>query len=83
MIQASGIFSVVLAFGLADGVSFTCGVLYATITMQTAMGGSRDPSAMMTVEVTGPVWIAKGAPGTSDYINFFKAAADSGLRASR
>ena len=41
-----------------------------------AMGGNQDMS--MTVVLTGPVWIVKGAPGTSDYVGFYKAALERG-----
>jgi hypothetical protein len=33
----------------------------------------------MTVNMTGKAWIVKGAPGTADYINFYKAAGERGF----
>lgn len=33
----------------------------------------------MTVNLTGPVWIVKGAPGSADWSNFYKLAAEKGL----
>jgi hypothetical protein len=32
----------------------------------------------MTVTLRGPMWIVKGAPGTKDYVAFYKAAAEKG-----
>jgi hypothetical protein len=32
----------------------------------------------MTVTLRGPMWIVKGAPGTEDYMAFYKAAAEKG-----
>ncbi|HWI20561.1 MAG TPA: hypothetical protein VNT81_22550 [Vicinamibacterales bacterium] len=32
----------------------------------------------MTVSLVGPMWIVKGAPGTQEYINFYKGAAEKG-----
>lgn len=46
------------------------------VSMQSAMGGSKD--MMMTVTLTGPVWIVKNAPGSADYARFYKAAAEKG-----
>lgn len=42
------------------------------------MGGRGNPDAM-TMTLGGPVWIAKDAPGTKEFVAFFKAAAESGL----
>jgi hypothetical protein len=33
---------------------------------------------VMTVTLEGPMWIVKGAPGTEDYMAFYKAAAEKG-----
>ncbi len=46
------------------------------ISMQSAMGGSKDMS--MTVTLSGPVWIVKNAPGSADYVRFYKAAVEKG-----
>lgn len=46
------------------------------VSMQAGMGGSKDMN--MTYTLTGPVWIVKGAPGTADYIQFYKAALEKG-----
>jgi hypothetical protein len=43
------------------------------ITVPSDMGGMK-----MTVILTGPMWIVKGAPGTADYINFYKSAVEKG-----
>ncbi|HEY0591597.1 MAG TPA: hypothetical protein VGF40_07505 [Thermoanaerobaculia bacterium] len=32
----------------------------------------------MTVTLSGPMWIVKGAPGTKDYMEFYKGAAERG-----
>lgn len=47
------------------------------ISMPTRIGDAKSGMAM-TVALTGPVWIVKGAPGTEDYLRFYKAAADRG-----
>jgi hypothetical protein len=46
------------------------------ISMPSAMGGSKD--VMMTVTLSGPVWIVKNAPGAAEYAAFYKAAAEKG-----
>jgi len=46
------------------------------ISMQSAMGGSKDMT--MTVTLSGPAWIVKGAPGSADYARFYKAAVAKG-----
>lgn len=46
------------------------------ITVPTAMGGNKDMTMVMTL--SGPTWIVKDAPGTADYINFYKNAAEKG-----
>ena len=40
------------------------------------MGGKSGMK--MTMLLTGPIWIVKGAPGTAEYINFYKGAAEKG-----
>jgi hypothetical protein len=46
------------------------------ISMPSAMGGNKD--MMMTVTLSGPVWIVKNAPGAAEYTAFYKAAAEKG-----
>ena len=46
------------------------------ISMPTAIGGDKNMSMMVTM--TGPTWIVKNAPGSEDYIRFYKAAAEKG-----
>ncbi|MGE3275905.1 MAG: hypothetical protein AB7O67_12385 [Vicinamibacterales bacterium] len=46
------------------------------VSMPAAMGGNKDMT--MTVNLTGPVWIVKGAPGTEDWARFYRAAAEKG-----
>ena len=48
----------------------------AEISVPATMGG-RD-GMKMTVILTGPMWIVKGAPGTSEYMNFYKTAVEKG-----
>jgi hypothetical protein len=41
------------------------------------MGG---PEGMaMTIELTGVLWIVKGAPGSADFARFYRAAAEKGF----
>jgi hypothetical protein len=47
------------------------------ITLPATMGGKGGMK--MTVTLTGPVWIVKGAPGTEDYMRFYKAAVEKGF----
>lgn len=47
------------------------------ISVPATMGGNADMA--MTVTLTGPVWIVKGAPGTADWANFYKQAATKGF----
>jgi hypothetical protein len=46
------------------------------ISVPASMGGSKDMSMLVTL--SGPTWIVKDAPGTADYIAFYKAAAEKG-----
>ena len=46
------------------------------ITVPATMGGNKDMTMVMTL--SGPTWIVKDAPGTKDYINFYKNAAEKG-----
>jgi hypothetical protein len=46
------------------------------ISMPTAIGGNKE--MMMTMTMSGPTWIVKNAPGTDDYLRFYKAAAEKG-----
>ena len=47
-----------------------------TITMPTTLGGK--DGMKMTMNLTGPMWVVKGAPGTAEYINFYKGAVEKG-----
>ncbi|MBM3770447.1 MAG: hypothetical protein FJW27_04000 [Acidimicrobiia bacterium] len=47
------------------------------MSMPMSMGGSKDMN--MTMNMSGPVWIVKGAPGSADWVNFYKMAADKGF----
>ena len=46
------------------------------LSMPATMPGSKEMS--MTVTMTGPVWIVRNAPGTADYMRFYKTAAEKG-----
>jgi hypothetical protein len=46
------------------------------ITVPASMGGTKDMS--MVVTLSGPTWIVKDAPGSADYLRFYKAAAEKG-----
>jgi hypothetical protein len=48
-----------------------------SISMPTRMGDEKS-GMKMTVTLSGPVWVVKDAPGTEDYLRFYKAAADKG-----
>jgi hypothetical protein len=40
------------------------------------MGGSSE--MVMTVTLSGPVWVVKNAPGAAEYTAFYRAAAEKG-----
>lgn len=46
------------------------------ISVPAAMGGPGGPK--MTVKLTGPMWVVKDAPGTKEYVAFYKAAVEKG-----
>ncbi len=46
------------------------------ISVPATMGGEKGMK--MTVVLTGPMWIVKGAPGTAEYLAFYKAAVEKG-----
>ena len=46
------------------------------LSMPATMGGK--DGMKMTVILTGPIWIVKGAPGTDEYLNFYKGAVEKG-----
>jgi hypothetical protein len=46
------------------------------ISMPATIGG--QSGMKVTVSLTGPAWIVKGAPGTEDYLRFYKAAVEKG-----
>ena len=48
------------------------------ISVPTVIGGG-DNGMKLTVMLTGPLWIVKGAPGTADYMTFYKGAIDKGF----
>jgi hypothetical protein len=46
------------------------------ISVPAAMGGNEGMK--MTITLAGPMWIVKGAPGTAEYMGFYKNAVDKG-----
>ena len=46
------------------------------VAVPTQMGGQGGPQ--MTVRLVGPMWVVKDAPGTSEYMAFYRAAVDKG-----
>ena len=46
------------------------------ISVPAAMGGNKD--MVMTVTLSGPVWVVKNAPGAAEYTAFYKAAVEKG-----
>ncbi len=46
------------------------------VSVPAAIGGNKEMA--MTVDLQGPVWIVKGAPGAQEYIGFYKAAVERG-----
>lgn len=47
------------------------------VSVPTTMGGNGEMA--MTVNLTGPVWIVKNAPGSADWANFYTQAATKGF----
>jgi hypothetical protein len=47
-----------------------------TVTLPATMGGA--DGMKMVVNLQGPMWIVKGAPGAAEYLAFYKAAVDKG-----
>jgi hypothetical protein len=47
-----------------------------SVSVPANLGGSAD--MQITVSLQGPVWIVKNAPGTADYVAFYKAATEKG-----
>ena len=46
------------------------------INVPATMGGAKG--MQMTVNLSGPIWVVKGAPGTAEYLGFYKNALDKG-----
>lgn len=49
-----------------------------SISMPTRMGDAKNGMSM-TVSLSGPTWIVKGAPGTAEFQKFYNAAAERGF----
>jgi hypothetical protein len=52
----------------------SCAEYTVSIAVPMKMGSSE-----MLMTMTGPLWVAKGAPGSADYSAFYKKAAENGL----
>ena len=48
-------------------------------TMKVTVGFSPIPDQKISMVMSGPVWLAKGAPGHEDFATFYKAAAEKGF----
>jgi hypothetical protein len=46
------------------------------LSLPTTMGGK--DGMKMTILLSGPIWIVRGAPGTAEYLNFYKGAVEKG-----
>lgn len=46
------------------------------ISVPSTVGGPDGPK--MTVKLTGPMWVVKDAPGTKEYVSFYKSAVEKG-----
>ena len=46
------------------------------VSVPATMGGK--DGIKMTVNLVGPMWVVKGAPGSADYMNFYKNAVEKG-----
>lgn len=46
------------------------------VSVPAMMGG--ENGMKMTVILTGPMWVVKGAPGAAEYMNFYKTAVEKG-----
>jgi hypothetical protein len=44
-----------------------------------SMPMAQGDQAALTLTMSGPLWVARGAPGSADYAAFYKAAAENGL----
>jgi len=46
------------------------------VTLPATMGGAKGMK--MIVNMQGPMWVVKGAPGAQEYLNFYKSAVEKG-----
>ena len=76
-VDTSGMKATVKPNGQTKQISGRTAAGYDTEITVPAMMGGRD-GMKMTVILTGPMWIVKGAPGTAEYINFYKTAVEKG-----
>ena len=49
-----------------------------SVTVPAMMGDPKNGMKML-IQLSGPVWIVKGAPGTADFLQFYKEAAEKGF----
>jgi hypothetical protein len=76
-VDTTGMKASVKPNGQTKQISGRAAAGYDTEIMVPATMGGRD-GMKMTVILTGPMWIVKGAPGTAEYMNFYKTAVDKG-----
>ena len=76
-VDTAGIKSSIKANGQTKQIAGKAATGYdMEMTVPAMMGGKGGPK--ITMMLTGPIWIVKGAPGTSEFINFYKGAAEKG-----
>lgn len=76
-VDTSGMTSSVKPNGLTKEIAGKTATGYdMEISVPSQMGGPGGPK--MTFTLVGPMWVVKDAPGTSEYMAFYKAAAEKG-----
>ena len=76
-VDAGGIKTAVKANGQTKQLLGKSASGYDVEVIVPATVGGKD-GMKMTVTMSGPIWVVKGAPGTADYIGFYKAAVAKG-----
>lgn len=76
-VDTSGMKAAVKANGKTKTIAGKTAAGYDTEIELPAMIGGKD-GMKMTVHLTGPLWVVKGAPGAAEYMNFYKTAVEKG-----
>ncbi len=76
-VDTTGMKSSVKANGKTKPIGGHTAAGYDVVIELPAMMGGKD-GMKMTVHLTGPLWIVKGAPGSAEYMNFYKTAVEKG-----